>query len=61
MRSKTGRRIKQENDKGIIEMAAEQFAILLWKQWRCNKDLKMSNSRQRNFLYRGIGLFKQKN
>jgi hypothetical protein len=32
MPRKRERQIQKEKDKGIIEMAAEQFAILLWRQ-----------------------------
>jgi len=37
------RHIQKEKDKGIIEMAAEQFAVLLWKQLFYLKNRKHKN------------------
>jgi hypothetical protein len=55
MSRKRERQIQKEKDKGIIEMAAEQFAILLWKQQLWNKENKTLNSRQKNYLYLRVG------
>lgn len=40
--------IQKENNKELIEMAAEQFARLFWKQWLYNRQSKKSKSQNHN-------------
>ena len=44
------RHIQKEKDKGIIEMAAEQFANLLWKQLIHNKRINKLRSKSSKSL-----------
>jgi len=39
------RRVRKEKNKELIEMAAEQFARLFWKQWLDMKESKKYKSR----------------
>ena len=42
------RKIQKEKNKGIIDMAAEQFALLLWKQCLWSKKLYKSGFKHKN-------------
>lgn len=40
------RHIRKEDNKELIEMAAEQFANLFWRQWQYMKESEKSKSRK---------------
>jgi len=39
---------QEEKDEELIEMAAEQFARLFWKQWLLKKESEKSKSQNQN-------------
>ncbi len=43
---------KSKKDKEILEMAAEQFARLFWKQWLYMREKEKHRSRKKSFLKR---------